>query len=172
MNAALFRPTDESEARLLILIDTFTTPTTSLEGRTKLAKLDFLLRYPDRFRLALQRRAPSEEWPEEISADPTIEGRMVRYRYGPWDPSYFALLGRLVGRGLITAVPGSRTISYRTTDEGRAVARGLRATPAWQDTAKLTTLLKRHFNLTGTNLKTLIYENFPDIAGASWGKLL
>ena len=25
---------------------------------------------------------------------------MIRYRYGPWDPSYYAVLGSLIGHGL------------------------------------------------------------------------
>ena len=170
MNPALFRPTADSEARLLILIDTFTTPTRSLEGRMKLAKLDFLLRYPDRLRVALARRAPAEEWPSNIDARPTIEGRMIRYRYGPWDPAYFALLGRLVGRGLIVPVPGTRSVTYRTTETGHQVASDLRANPHWDETSKLAVLLKRHFDLGGTRLKEMIYEYFPDIARAGWGK--
>ena len=34
---------------------------------------------------------------------------MMRYRYGPWDPSYFAVLGSLVGRELIEVVPAEGT---------------------------------------------------------------
>jgi hypothetical protein len=50
MRADLFRPSVEGEARLLILIDAFSRGRNSLEGRLKLAKLDFLLRYPRFFR--------------------------------------------------------------------------------------------------------------------------
>ncbi|MFE2970175.1 hypothetical protein ACFXKC_42275 [Streptomyces sp. NPDC059340] len=30
-----------------------------------------------------------------------IEQGMIRYRYGPWDPAYYAPLGALTGKGLI-----------------------------------------------------------------------
>ena len=53
MRRDLFLPTPEAEGRLLLLIDAFTGATRSLEGRTKLAKLDFLLRYPNYLRRAL-----------------------------------------------------------------------------------------------------------------------
>ena len=61
MRRDLFLPTPEGEGRLLLLIDMFTTPTRSLEGRTKLAKLDFLVRYPGYFRRAIALRAPELE---------------------------------------------------------------------------------------------------------------
>ncbi|MEI2827465.1 MAG: hypothetical protein V9F04_14510 [Dermatophilaceae bacterium] len=48
---------------------------------------------------------------------------MMRYRYGPWDPSYFAVLGSLVGRGLIEVVPaqGTNALGHRTTQSGAAL---------------------------------------------------
>src|SRR6266496_5531002 len=60
MRSDLFQPTEEGEARLLILIASLSGPTRSLEGRTKLAKLDFLLRYPTFLRRALAKRGVSE----------------------------------------------------------------------------------------------------------------
>src|SRR6266487_3413996 len=104
MDPTLYRADIEAEARLLLLISAFTRPTHGLQGRTKLAKLDFLLRYPEFFRRALAARGrpiPDAPEPEENN----IERRMVRYRYGPWDPAYFALLGSLLARGLIETVP-------------------------------------------------------------------
>jgi hypothetical protein len=44
---------------------------------------------------------------------------MMRYRYGPWDPSYFAVLGSLVGRGLIEAIPAEGTNLDHSSDLGR-----------------------------------------------------
>ncbi len=95
MRKELFQPTLEGEARLLVLISTFTTERTNLDGRTKLAKLDFFLRYQTYFKRALKIRNPQlKEVNLRISSEETVESKMVRYRYGPWDPSYFALLGR------------------------------------------------------------------------------
>ena len=45
MSAAEFHPSLEGEARLLLLVEAFSRGRKVLEGRTKLAKLDFLLRY-------------------------------------------------------------------------------------------------------------------------------
>ena len=168
MRRELFLPTPEGEARLLLLIDAFSTPTQSLEGRTKLAKLDFLLRYPEYFKRALKIRAPAAdvEEPADVGA---IEDRMVRFRYGPWDPAYFALLGSLIGRGLVIPVSGRSGVAYRTTESGAALAKRLAKTEPWEDAHRRTRLLKRHLNLSGTKLKDFVYEHFPEVTSANWG---
>jgi hypothetical protein len=165
-----YLPSSEGEGRLLILIDNFTTPTKNLEGRTKLAKLDFFLRYPDYLRRALEIRGADDEVPAG-DASP-LEQRMVRYRYGPWDPAYFALLGSLIGRKLVVPVAEGKGVGYRSTALGRTVARELAAHYAWEDIAKRAKLLRRYLDLSGTNLKNLIYEHFPEVTAARWGKEL
>lgn len=171
MGIDLSSPTIEAEARLLLLIDAFTTPAKSLEGRTKLAKLDFLLRYPEFLRRAIRIRAGDEV---EITTDEAeaIESRMVRYRYGPWDPSYFSLLGRLLGKQLVEAVPYSRGIAFRTTGKGLQVANDLRSDESWQPVADRTRILKRNFDVTGKFLKDFIYQHFPEVTSASWGEII
>ena len=172
MRRELFLPTPEGEARLLLLIDAFTGRTKSLEGRTKLAKLDFLLRYPAYFRRALEVRAPGTEVSDSPEAEKDIEHRMVRYRYGPWDPAYFALLGSLIGRGLVEPVSVAAGVGYRTTDTGQGLAARLRAADVWDDTANRARLLRKHFDLSGSTLKEFVYEHFPEVGSASWGEPL
>jgi hypothetical protein len=101
-----------------------------------------------------------------------IEQRMVRYRYGPWDPSYFALLGRLLGKGLIETVPEPHGIGFRATATGHAVARNLAATEEWERVAARTKKLRRYFDYSGTRLKNFIYETFPEVTSAEWGERL
>ncbi len=165
-------PTSEGEARVLLLIDAFSARGRSLEGRTKLAKLDFLLRYPSFLRRALSTRARQIEWPVSDLGEDNIENRMIRYRYGPWDPSYFALLGRLFGKGLVELVPIRGGLGFRTTDRGSELAARLAATEPWAESQVLVGLLKRHFDLSGTGLKSFVYEHFPEVAAANWGEEL
>lgn len=167
-----FQPTLEGEARLLLLIAGFSHGSRALEGRTKLAKLDFLLRYPAYLRRALQIRRPTAAAQVPLEEPADIEGRMVRYRYGPWDPTYYALLGRLVGKGLVEPVPFPRGIGYKTTDRGSEAAIQLAAEPAWKEIAARVGILKLHFNLAGTTLKDFIYEHFPEVTRATWGEPL
>lgn len=170
MRRDLFEPSIEGEARLLLLISGFTTPRKSLEGRTKLAKLDFFLRYP----AFLHRAMKIAGRPEEIEgqADMDIETRMVRYRYGPWDPAYFALLGRLIGKGLVAPVPVKRGIGYRATDKGKSVARRLAETDEWREVAETVKVLRSNFDYTGSHLKNFIYSHFPEVTDAEWGDVL
>ncbi|ROR46572.1 hypothetical protein [Kitasatospora cineracea] len=157
----------DAQARLLLLIDAFGKP--GVEGRMKLAKLDFLLRYPDRFAALLAARAPGVAVGEDPWLTGAIEQRMIRYRYGPWDPAYYGLLGALVGKRLITTRQHGNVAVYAVTESGHGVASALSITDSWRAVRSRTQLLRRYFNFTGTSLKDLIYETFPDIAEADWG---
>ena len=163
MRRDLFQPSAEGEARLLILIDAFTSPTKALEGRTKLAKLDFFLRNP-----AFLGRVMGVD----TSPEPDIETGMIRYRYGPWDPAYFALIGSLVGRGLVEIVPLQRGLGYRTTARGHGVARTISSEPSWTDVDERAKVLRRSLDKSGATLKKLVYEHFPEVTEARWGDRL
>lgn len=160
-------PSIDAQARLLILIDAF--GANGVEGRMKLAKLDFLLRYPDRFAQLMESRAPGLPLGENPWLTGAIEQRMIRYRYGPWDPAYYGLLGALIGKGLITTQQNGSVATYVASSAGHQVAGALAATDSWEAVRERARLLRRHFNLTGTSLKDLIYETFPDIVNADWG---
>lgn len=172
MRKELFHPSIESEARILLLINAFTTPTKSLEGRTKLAKLDFLLRYPGFMQRALAIRAPNQVMEVASEEQHNIEGRMIRYQYGLWDPSYYAILGRLIGKGLVETVPNQRGLSYRTTEQGKQIAKALAKEESWSETNVRVKLLKQNFNLSGNALKDFICQHFPEVTSASWGQKL
>jgi hypothetical protein len=107
-----------------------------------------------------------------ISSEETVESKMVRYRYGPWDPSYFALLGSLIGRGLVEPVPTLRGIAYRATNKGKTLANKISDTEPWSEIAASCKLLKANFDLSGTSLREFIYKHFPEVVEAGWGKAL
>jgi hypothetical protein len=156
---------DYHVARLLILIDAFTVGGERLDGLTKLAKLDFLLRYPVFLERLLDRSRKA--WPE--GAGPTsaerraVESRMIRYKYGPWDNRYYALVGALVGRGLVEASLVDGRLSLAMTDLGRGAARELAATEVWRAAHARSALLKRWFDVPGNQLKKLIYRELPEV---------
>jgi hypothetical protein len=157
------------EARILLVISQFTTPKSGLTGLTKLAKLDFLLRYP----AMLERLLPAGQasWPEGTAPTPperlAVESRMTRYKYGPWDQRYYSILGSLAARGLITYGDSARA-EFRATPQGVAAAASLAATPEWAVVASRIKLLKRHFNKSGSALKNLIYDRLPDAVDRPW----
>src|ERR1019366_55136 len=172
MRSGVFAPSAEGEARLLLLIDAFSQHGGHLQGRVKLAKLDFLLRYPRFFARAMAARGRHAESPDQ-SSEPAIEQRMNRYRYGPWDPAYYALLGSLIGRGLVITVPESRYVGLRVTEAGHDLAAALAATEAWAAVARDARVLRTEFaEQRGTYLKNFIYQHFPEVAGSRWGESL
>lgn len=153
-------------ARLLVLISAFsgTGQQDTVAGLTKLAKLDFLLRYPVMLERAMAAKGRSAhdvqlEDHERLS----VESQMVRYRFGPWDHRYREFLNILVGKGLVTVSVEGRKIVIALTEHGRALASELSASPEFQDYARRSSLLKRHFDLQATTLMRFIYATFPEV---------
>jgi hypothetical protein len=172
MRIELFQPSIEGEARILLLIDGFSGPKKSLEGRTKLAKLDFFLRYSSYFAKAMALRAGSAAYKSLLPEPENIETSMIRYRYGPWDPAYYSILGRLIGKGLIALSEYEKGVGYKSTELGETIAAKIKSEPTWAETGTKIELLKRYLNLSGTRLKNFIYDNFPEITKAEWGASL
>lgn len=151
-------------ARVLLLLHAMTPRGGRLEGLTKLAKLDFLLRYPAFLEQLLH--ADGLEWPEGLEPSDSellaVESRMIRYKYGPWDDRYYPIVGALVGMQLAdNSVEGGR-YTLRITDQGRRVARQLASDTRWATVAGRASLLHEHYNVSGNALKERIYRELPD----------
>ena len=155
---------DEHLARLLLLVDAFGgTDDSVLDGMTKLAKLDFLLRYPAFLEDLIEEPAIRDRLMIQSEERAAVSDPMIRYRYGPWDQRYFALVGGLVGRGLVDYVQGRGRVALRTTAKGRAVAAEVRSDPAWRVVARRVDLLRERFDFSGSALKEMIYARFPSL---------
>jgi hypothetical protein len=155
---------------VLLLVAAFSpTKKSKLDGLTKLAKLDFLLRYP----VYLERLLDSRAIPLESALRPTIDERqglesaMIRYKYGPWDDRYYPVIGRLIGQRLAQPVPGRGAIALRATDEGKLLAATL-ARGEWQIVAGRARALKRGLDISGAQLQQRIYESFPEVVDRPW----
>src|ERR1044072_1206045 len=108
--AAAVENSDEfNEARLLLLLKAAAgreETAKPLEGIMKLAKMDFLLRYPNVLVRALNVIGESKNSALVAAAAiseedrDTIEARMIRFRFGPWDPRYRRWLSILVAKQL------------------------------------------------------------------------
>ncbi|MEV7507849.1 hypothetical protein AB0O57_07865 [Streptomyces sp. NPDC091201] len=153
-------------ARLLILISHFGGPgSKGIDGITKLAKLDFLLRYPSFTDRLLPSRNAS--WP--LGCEPNdnereaVESRSIRYKYGPWDNRYYPLLGRLVGYGLAESFRGRSGVVVRLTEPGAQLARQLGQSEEWQVVDGRSEMLSSRFNLQGNRLRKMIYEALPEV---------
>jgi hypothetical protein len=163
-------------ARLLILLRsadrTGKAKPKPVEGITKLAKLDFLLRYPIYLERALIQLGKSPDAAAVLPRErTTVETKMIRFRYGPWDGRYRRWLSLLSARGLIKLSMCGRKIEIALTDSGRAVADGLVDRPTFQDLAERGgVVIKAVGSMPATKLKDFVYEIVPEITGMKWGE--
>jgi hypothetical protein len=154
-------------ARLLVLIEAFAGEdgTLEIEGLTKLAKLDFFLRYPVMLERALEVRKRSisaaELQPFERNS---VESKMVRYKYGPWDHRYWQLLSILVAKGLIRVRRKGLGRMIGVTPLGKEKAQELASTDEFAVVARRARALEKSMNLTATNIMRFVYDTFPEIA--------
>lgn len=158
-------------ARLLVLLNAHP-KAKGVEGIMKLAKLDFLLRYPVGLERALQaRQKPSAAAQVKEFERSSVESRMVRFKYGPWDGRYRQWIGLLVAKGLATTHLEGRTVMVELTPAGREAAKHLAALDDFADTAARSTVIQKQFGgMSATAIKNFVYDTFPELLQMKWGK--
>lgn len=140
-----------------------------LDGLTKLAKLDFLVRYPalaPQVLPVLDAHDPQLHLSRLADRDPTdVEAPMIRYKYGPWDDRYYPVIGALVGRGLLRYVPGRRgSVALAPTAAGKAIVEEIAQAEPWAEIAdRCQAIAQASTGLSGTALKDLIYRQLPEL---------
>ncbi|MBW4444286.1 MAG: hypothetical protein KME10_24275 [Plectolyngbya sp. WJT66-NPBG17] len=182
MSLRLIRAVSEAEntdelhlGRLLLLLkakDNSGTKSKTIEGITKLAKFDFLLRYPNCLERALKAAGKN---PAHANVKPyertTIETKMIRFRYGPWDNRYRRWIGLLVARGLATTFVEGKTVHVGLTMRGLEIADQLAQMPEFQEIGQRSDLIVKSFNrYSATKIKEFIYEVFPELETMQWGE--
>jgi hypothetical protein len=169
----LHRPWDPDDsidfhaARILVLLlRCGDGPRYQIEGRTKLAKLDFFLRYP-----AFLERAREALRAADVAAKPwqargaEMEAPMIRYRYGPWDPRYRQFLAFLEARQLIR-ITVTRPERVSLTAAGRRLAEQIASRESFAPIVeRCDAMIGNLAALPGTQLKDLIYALFPTEVG-------
>lgn len=161
------------QARLLLLLLHISQRRSgTIEGITKLAKMDFFLRYPLYLRRLLQRirKRPPKLVLEAFEED-TIESKMIRFKYGPWDKRYRTWISLLGARGLCRVSLDGQTVYIRATEKGLEAARSIAKRDVFRVLDKRSELVVRCVgSLTATRLKNLTYEIVPELTEMPWGK--
>lgn len=161
-------------ARLLLLISICgtndrKTQLPRIDGLTKIAKLDFFVRYP-----AFFERVARELGAEIAPLTQTIESKMVRYHYGPWDERYYQLLPYLEARNLISIKkdPEHNKYQFFLTESGKSVVRSLSEAREFQSLRENINQVARVLRgKTGNQLKNLVYQVFDEeVAKKSLGE--
>jgi hypothetical protein len=160
------------QARILLLVDAVAAARGhqgKVDGLTKLAKLDFLLRYPAFAPVVLDALSPADPrlgLHEEETGDPgNVEAPMIRYKYGPWDDRYYAVIGALVSRNLLRYVRGRRgSVALAPTPAGQAFADQLAAAGQWREIAERSkAIAESSAGLSGNALKNLTYQRLGSL---------
>ena len=158
--------------RLLILLHVFNgeKKTGEIEGLTKLAKLDFLLRYPVYLEKALSVNGKEMKKSEPKDYErKSVEAKMVRFKYGPWDFRYRRFINTLIGKGLAYVRSEGRTYHLGITNKGIKAAEILEQNVEFFELIDRAKSIKTNFNLSGTWLMRFIYRNFPEIGTLQYG---
>jgi hypothetical protein len=146
-------------ARILLLISLCGTGN-RIDGLTKMAKLDFFVRYPDFFAVAKNASPPVAE------GNDTVESAMVRHHYGPWDKRYYHVLAYLEARQLIEVVKKKNGYLITLTPDGRKRAIALAGKPSFASLVERMRAVKKEFgSKSGSTLKKLIYNLFDEEVG-------
>lgn len=154
-------------ARLLLLLS-LCGVAGRIDGLTKMAKLDFFVRYPDFFEAARAATAPAAANPASVSSDrdDAVESAMVRHHYGPWDKRYYHVLAYLEARRLITVSKEGNSFRIMLSDLGRERAKALVARASFAPLVERMRQVKKTFgSKNGTFLKNLIYRLFDQEVG-------
>jgi hypothetical protein len=166
------------EARLLLLISD-AGDKAPIDGIMKLAKMDFLLRYPNVLERALNevssQKPSATRLARRISEQDTqtIEGKMIRFRYGPWDKRYRRWLSVLVAKGLVVVRKERRTIKIEITDRGRSAAERISKRTEFQSLQERVEMVKFAVGaMPATRLKDFVYKIAPEILGMKWGEAI
>jgi hypothetical protein len=181
--AAAVENSDEfNEARLLLLLKAAAGKEETakpLDGIMKLAKMDFLLRYPNMLVRALNVIGESKKSaladaaaiPEEDRD--TIEARMIRFRFGPWDPRYRRWLSILVAKQLANVYREGRTVKIQLSQKGMALAGQLAEVEAFKPLAERARVVNSAVgSMPSTKITAFVYKIAPEIVNMKWGNAI
>lgn len=162
-------------ARILILISSLSGKNQKeIKGITKLVKLDFLLRYPTVLEQALEKVGSSKD---EIIIQShernSVESKMVRFRYGPWDHKYYQYLAILESKGLINVKSNDKTVEISIVNKGINVANSLGNANELSEFATRSNIINSKFGkLSATILKEMMYELVPELRDMKFGEAI
>jgi len=144
-------------ARLVLLLQVCGTHS-RIDGLTKLAKLDFFVRYPQFFNEMCARLGVAA-----TARTSSVESAMIRFHYGPWDQRYYHLLAYLEGKGLLRVRRDRNAYTFELTERGKQAADILVKKNSFaQIVAQMRSVKSVLGKKSGSALKRLVYDVFRD----------
>jgi len=131
-----------------------------IDGLTKMAKLDFFVRYPQFFDEVCHHLGKDDTAP---TISRSVESSMIRFHYGPWDSRYYHVLSYLEAKALIIVEQDGKMFRFKLTDIGKHIAKQTESSPAYANlVAHMTRVKKVLGGKAGSTLKDLVYEVFGE----------
>jgi len=145
------------QARVLLLIDAFSGRSRGMRGMARMARLDYLLRFP--MVLDYMDLDGVSGWPagaatlqaERHATDVAFAGS----RYGLWTDRYVLITGALIGKQLVTLVPGN-IVEPVATRTGQSAAHQLAQADEWARTRLRAEYLRSRLNVSAARLDQLL----------------
>ncbi len=141
----------------------------AIDGLTKMAKLDFFVRYPQFFE-----RVSAFLQKQPTNPSLFVESSMVRHHYGPWDKRYYHVLAYLEGRGLITVAKSGSAFQFQLTSAGKEAADALKEKVSFARLVQQMKAVKKELGpRSGSALKKIIYQVFQEeVADRNLGEVI
>lgn len=144
-------------ARILLLLQVCGNKN-QISGLTKMAKLDFFVRYPSFFVKICDslNQTPTTNFT-------TSDSPMIRYHYGPWDPRYYHILAYLESKQLVEIEKAGKSFKISLTKSGVEIAKKLAKDSSFEDLVLQMKDVKKVLGAkSGSQLKNLIYQFFEE----------
>ncbi|HAH48514.1 MAG TPA: hypothetical protein DCM07_27460 [Planctomycetaceae bacterium] len=151
----------EFHAARLLLLFRFCGTANRIDGLTKMAKLDFFVRYPQFF----DRACEVLGFPAKSTSE-SVESSMIRFHYGPWDDRYYHILSFLESRGLLEVSKHKNAYRLTLTESGKSAANEMAKDSSFNTLIEQMKLVKKTLGKkAGSALKNLIYDIFEKEVG-------
>jgi len=101
----------------------------------------------------------------------TLESKMIRFKYGPWDFRYRRWLNLLTSRDLATVELQKKTIVISITEKGQRIAEQFSVDASYRDIYFRSQLVINTFGkMTSSGIKNFVYQVFPELETMKWGE--
>lgn len=165
-------------ARLLLLIKFAGAPQSNprIEGRTKLAKLDFFVRYPlflEKAAMIFQAKEQLEKLKSVMEKNSTVESHMIRYKYGPWDKKYYLVFAYLSGKKLVEISSAEKVDHFYLSSTGKEMAKTLSETKEFGSMVTRCQIAgELFFGRSGNSIKEFVYRHFPEVVRTPYTQII
>ncbi|WP_412270843.1 hypothetical protein [Dysgonomonas mossii] len=135
-----------------------------IKGVNKIAKLDFLLKYPTYLNEILSASNTNVRVLIESFENNSIETLMSSYLYTPWDMKYRKFFNLLIAKDLISVGFENDDYFIQITSKGIILVQELYKNELFIEFQKRASVIRTHFgNYTDNYLSKILYDRIPEL---------